>query len=63
MSTHTLGDAEQMADRIGIIHHGRLVALGTLAELRRQSAIDGRLEDIFLRLTDEEAGGAAPPAK
>lgn len=53
MSTHTLDVAEQLADRIGIIHRGRLIALGTLDELRRQAAMDGRLEDIFLRLTEE----------
>lgn len=53
MSTHTLDIAEHLADRIGIIHRGRLVGLGTLAELRRKSAIDGRLEDIFLALTNE----------
>ncbi len=61
MSTHTLDVAEQVADRIGIIHHGRLVALGTLAELRRQAALDGRLEDVFLRLT-EEPTDETPPA-
>ena len=61
MSTHTLDVAEQVADRIGIINRGRLVALGTLAELRRQSAINGRLEDIFLHLTDE-ASDETPPA-
>lgn len=60
MSTHTLDVAEQVADRIGIIHHGRLVALGTLADLRRQSAIDGRLEDVFLRLTEEGTSETAP---
>ncbi len=53
MSTHTLDVAEQVADRIGIVHHSRLIALGTLAELRTQVAMDGRLEDIFLRLTEE----------
>lgn len=62
MSTHTLDVAEQVADRIGIIHHGRLVALGTLGELRRQSAVDGRLEDIFLHLTDEAADETLPEA-
>jgi ABC-2 type transport system ATP-binding protein len=51
MSTHTLDIAEQMADRIGIIHHGRLTALGSLQELQRQAALDGRLEDVFLHLT------------
>jgi len=60
MSTHTLDVAEQVADRIGIIHHGRLVGLGTLPELRQQSAIDGRLEDIFLHLTREAGDETAP---
>jgi ABC-2 type transport system ATP-binding protein len=60
MSTHTLDVAEQVADRIGIINHGKLIALGTLAELRQQSRMDGRLEDIFLRLT-EDATDETPP--
>lgn len=60
MSTHTLDVAEQLADRIGIIHRGRLVALGTLDELRRQAQLDGRLEDVFLRLTEEPENEAAP---
>ena len=54
MSTHTLEVAEAVADRIGIIHHGRLVAVGTLAELRAQAAENASLEDIFLNLTDDE---------
>lgn len=53
MSTHTLDIAEQLADRIGIIHRGRLITLGTLEELRQTAALDGRLEDVFLHLTDE----------
>lgn len=53
MSTHTLDVAEQVADRIGIIFRGRLIALGTLEELRRLAALDGRLEDVFLRLTED----------
>lgn len=60
MSTHTLDVAEQLADRIGIINHGRLVACGTLAELRQQARLDGRLEDVFLRLTDEPSNETAP---
>jgi len=60
MSTHTLDVAEQVADRIGIIHRGRLVALGTLAELRAQAKMDGRLEDVFLRLTEAGADETAP---
>lgn len=53
MSTHTLSIAEEMADRIAIINHGRLLALGTLAELRRKSGEDGALEKCFLTLTQE----------
>ncbi|MDZ7371678.1 MAG: ABC transporter ATP-binding protein [candidate division KSB1 bacterium] len=53
MSTHILEVAEAMCDRVGIIHKGRLIALGTVDELRRQFDADGSLEDIFLRLTGE----------
>ncbi len=49
MSTHLLNIAEELADRIGIIHGGRLVALGTLNELRAQQG-QGELEQIFLSL-------------
>ena len=51
VSTHELGVAEEMADRIGIIHSGKLIAVGTREELRRQSGASGPLEDIFLKLT------------
>ena len=43
-----------MCDRIGIIDHGRLIAMGTMAELRGQGRTEASLEDIFLSLT----GGA-----
>jgi ABC-2 type transport system ATP-binding protein len=51
VSTHQLSVAEEMADRIGIIHGGKLVAVGNRDELRRQSGISGQLEEIFLSLT------------
>jgi ABC-2 type transport system ATP-binding protein len=54
VSTHQLSVAEEMADRIGIIHNGRLIAVGNRDELRRQSGISGPLEDIFLALTADE---------
>ncbi len=54
VSTHQLSVAEEMADRIGIIHRGRFVAVGTREELRQLSGASGPLEDIFLTLT---AGG------
>ena len=54
VSTHQLSLAEEMADRIGIIHQGRLVAVGTRDELRRQSGVPGPLEDAFLALTRDE---------
>ena len=51
VSTHELSMAEEMADRIGIIHGGKLIAVGTRDELRKQSGTSGPLEDIFLALT------------
>ena len=53
VSTHQLSVAEEMADRIGIIHNGRLIAVGNRDELRRQSGSSGQLEEIFLSLTAE----------
>lgn len=51
MSTHSLSVAEELADRIGILNHGRLVTVGTFHELKETSGRVGRLEDIFLQLT------------
>ena len=55
LSTHQLSVAEEMADRIGIMHQGRLIALGTADELRRQSGASGPLEAAFLALTAQQA--------
>lgn len=55
MSTHTLEVAEAVADRIGIIHQGHLIAEGTLDELRALATQQHSLESIFLELTDAEA--------
>ncbi|MEE9294809.1 MAG: ABC transporter ATP-binding protein [Phycisphaerae bacterium] len=51
MSTHTLEVAEAVADRIGIIHQGELIAVGTLEELRARATQQHSLETIFLELT------------
>ena len=51
MTTHILEVAERMADRIGVIASGRLVAEGTLTELRQQNGhADTSLEDLFIAL-------------
>jgi ABC-2 type transport system ATP-binding protein len=56
MSTHTLEVAESMCDRIGIIQGGKIRALGTMDELRANSASGSQgLEQIFLKLTGENA--------
>ena len=56
LTTHILEVAERMADRIGIIQHGRLVAEGTLDELRaRHGGHAASLEDVFLGLTANAA--------
>ncbi len=56
MSTHLLSIAEELADTIGIVNHGRMLAHGTLAELRTKLQSDASLEDLFLALT----GGDRP---
>jgi ABC-2 type transport system ATP-binding protein len=55
LSTHQLSLAEEIADRIGIMHQGRLVASGTRDELRQRSGVAGALEQTFLALTAQEA--------
>jgi ABC-2 type transport system ATP-binding protein len=58
LSTHQLSVAEELADRIGIMHRGRMIIAGTPDELRRQSGVSGRLEEAFLALTAQEANFA-----
>jgi ABC-2 type transport system ATP-binding protein len=55
MTTHILEVAERMADRIGIIAHGKLIAEGTLEELRVRARGTATLEDTFLTLVAEQA--------
>lgn len=66
LSTHQLSVAEEMADRIGIMHQGRLIAVGTGEELRQKSGASGALEQTFLALTADQANFAeeiaSPPA-
>ena len=59
MTTHILEVAERMAERIGVITGGRLIAEGTLDELRRRAGRSGSsLEDVFLTLVAEQAEAA-----
>lgn len=54
LTTHILDVAERLADRIGIIHGGKLIAEGTFAELQGEAGAGRSLEDVFLKLV---AGG------
>jgi ABC-2 type transport system ATP-binding protein len=63
MSTHTLTVAEDICDRIGILSRGRLLASGTVEELRREANVrSADLEQVFLNLTGnlEPTGGQRP---
>ncbi len=51
MSTHTLSIAEEIADRIGIIHLGKLLHIGTVSEIMKLEESHETLEDVFLELT------------
>jgi len=54
MSTHTLSIAEDVCDRIGVLHKGILIATGTIDELRQRVQLqEGDLEKVFLILTEE----------
>jgi ABC-2 type transport system ATP-binding protein len=60
LSSHSLDVVQELADRIAIVEHGRLVGCGTLEALRKQAAVDGSLEEVFLTLTQPPtANGAA----
>lgn len=52
VSSHLLGEIEQMADHVGIINHGEMLYQGPLSDLRSD---DANLEEVFLRMTDSEA--------
>lgn len=54
LSTHSLDVAEELADRIGVVNNGKLIGCGSLEILREQAAMDGSLEEVFLKLTEEE---------
>jgi sodium transport system ATP-binding protein len=51
-STHVMSEVEKLCDHIGIIHAGRLLAVGTLADLRRQFGKQD-LEDIFVAVVEQ----------
>jgi len=55
MSTHTLEVAETLCDRVAIVQHGKILAMGTIADLRANTDQSSTLEQIFLRLTGEKA--------
>ncbi|WP_299035122.1 ABC transporter ATP-binding protein [uncultured Anaerococcus sp.] len=52
-STHVMEIAQELCDRIAIISKGKIIAMGTLDEIKHLANNDGTLESIFLELTDE----------
>lgn len=54
-STHVMEVAENLCDRIGIINRGKIIAVGTLEEIKAAAKDTGSLEKIFLELTDDRA--------
>src|SRR5205807_6795192 len=52
LSSHSLDVVQELADRIAIVDHGRLISCGTLGALRTQAAVDGSLEEVFLKMTE-----------
>jgi ABC-2 type transport system ATP-binding protein len=59
LTTHVMEIAERLAERVGIFHRGRLLADGSLSDLRAQAGqTDGSLEDIFIQLVDDASVGS-----
>jgi len=55
LSSHSLDVVEEVADRIGIIFQGKLIACGSIPDLKEQLKMDGSLEQVFLKMTEEES--------
>jgi ABC-type multidrug transport system ATPase subunit len=53
LTTHDLTDLEELCDRVGIIHEGKIIAIGTPDELEEKFKKSG-LEDLFIGLTTGE---------
>jgi ABC-2 type transport system ATP-binding protein len=51
LTTHDLDEAERLADRVGVLHGGRLVAEGTPSDLIGRFGPRGSLEDVFMTIT------------
>lgn len=51
-STHVMEVAEKICDRLAIIKNGKIIAVGTLEEIKEQAKDEGSLEQIFLELTE-----------
>jgi ABC-2 type transport system ATP-binding protein len=60
LSSHSLDVVQELADRIGIVDRGRLISCGSLDMLRKQASLDGSLEDVFLKLTEEKETADQP---
>jgi ABC-2 type transport system ATP-binding protein len=56
-STHVMELAERFCDQVGIINKGQLAGMGSIAELRQRSNLEGDapLEDVFIRTVGAEA--------
>ena len=52
-STHVLEVAEKLCDRVGIVNKGKLVFVGTLAQMKEKFKDNGSLEELFLEITEE----------
>jgi ABC-2 type transport system ATP-binding protein len=61
MSTHSLEVAQEVCEEIAIIQDGRMIASGNTEELRRKAGVDGNLESVFLRLTEDQRIAHAAP--
>ena len=59
LTTHDMDEAERICDRVAIIHHGKFIAMDTVAGLKVQAGCtDGSLEDVFFKMTGKDLAHA-----
>lgn len=63
LTTHDMDEADHLCDRIGILHQGRLVALGSPAELKAAWGLETTLDEAFLHYTGTAFKSAGPAAR
>jgi ABC-2 type transport system ATP-binding protein len=61
LTTHYMAEADVLCDRVALMHHGRLQALGSPSELKQKVGEEATLEDVFRHYAGSDLGAEATP--